>query len=179
MKYIPQLIMAGVIIVLLLFTCNKKPSKPIRILSHTSDTIVLHDTIIDTLEVHHTQMLPSKTDTLILSDSNTFKHKYYYPIKDSLLEGSIIALSNDRPQIDFSYKLKNYHTSTHTTIKDTIVLSNRGFLYGGDVVVSPLFSQISAGLSYQFDRGDVIDVSVGRDFNNKHNIIRVGYRRKF
>ncbi len=178
MKYLPYILVI-VLCVLLLFTCNKKPIQRDRYINLPPDTVIIYDTLVDTLAFNHTKIIPSKVDTLILSDSNTFKHKYYYPIKDSLLDGVIIAKSNDRPQIDFSYKLKNYHTSTAITIRDTILKLNRGFLYGGDVVVSPLFSQISAGMSYQFDRGDLIDLSVGRDFNNNHNIIRVGYRRRF
>lgn len=176
MKYIIPLCIFALA---LLLTCNNKPLNPTKIIHHTSDTTIVYDTIVDTLVVHHTKITPSKVDTLVLSDSNTYKHKYYYPINDSLLEGVIIAKSNDRPEMAFNYKLKNYHTSTTTTIKDTIVLSNRGFLYGGDVAISPLFSQISASISYQFNKGSIIDLSVGRDFNHNHNIIRLGYRRKF
>jgi len=170
--------LAGVIVLLLFFTCRKSPT-PSKIIYHTSDTITIHDTIVDTLTFHHTNILPIHVDRMDLSDTNTFEYKYYYPIKDSLLDGVIIAESNDRPKIDFNYTLKNYHTTTTTTITDTFMISNHGFLYGGDVVVSPLLTQVSVGLSYQFKRGDLIDLSIGRDFNFNQNIIRLGYRRRF
>lgn len=173
------IVLSGALMLLLLFTCNNKPSKPSVVISHTSDTTIVHDTIVDTLIVQHTHIIPSKIDTLILSDSNTFRHKYYYPVKDSLLDGLITAKSNDRPQIDFKYKLKNYHTSTYTTIKDTIVISNHGFMYGGDVVVSPLLSEISVAASYQNKKGNLFDLSIGRNFTLNQNIIKLGYRRKF
>ena len=172
------LIIIILVCLLCLFTCNGG-SKQSKVIYHTSDTTIVHDTIVDTIVMHHTNILPIHVDRIDLSDTNAFEYRYYYPIKDSLLEGVIIAESNDRPKIDFNYKLKKYHTSTTTTIRDTFNISNHGFLYGGNIIVSPLLSAASFGLSYQNKKGNLIDLELGRDFVNNNNFISLGFRGKF
>lgn len=170
-----------VVILFLLRGCNK-PLPPKEIVIRTTDTIVRIDTITDTLTFYHTNILPIRVETMDLSDTNQFKFKYYYPIEDSLLNGSITALSNDRPQIDFTYKLKTFTINNQTTIKDSVykeVRIDRNKLYlGSEVLVSPMLSQAYIGASFEHKRGHLFNIDLGIDFNTNNKLIKVGYKRK-
>jgi hypothetical protein len=169
-----------VVILFLLRGCNK-PLPPKETVVRIIDTIIQFDTIVDTFEVHHTELIPIKVETMDLSDTNLFLFKYHYPIQDSLLDGTIIALSNDRPQIDFSYKLKQFTIDKNTVIKDSIykeVVINKNKLYlGGEMLVSPFLNQAYVGVSFEHKRGHLFNVDLGFHFNNNQRLIKVGYKR--
>ena len=161
----------------LFFTCNK-PQKIVTKseIIHSTDTIVKFDTVnrvnlqVDTV---------IDLDTLIQIEFQEYGyalHEYHYKINDSLLTATIIAKSPFKPDIDFNYNIKQF------TIKDSVFVkekSLKGFYYGGEAVVYPLLSQMFISVAYQDNRGQLFDISLGRDFDNKTNLIKLGYKKRF
>ena len=174
MKTAPIYILIILLIAVLVFKCDNKPSSTSNQYVPYDVLIEVHDTIISIDTFNHYRIIVD-LDTVI----NDYKYKlseYHYKIQDSVLDGTIVATSPFKPDIDFTYKLKTY------TIKDSTVLREnnyRGLLYGGRIAVSPLLTQMSVTGAYQFKRGDIIDLSLGRDFQNNYNIITVGYMKRF
>jgi len=168
-----------VLLILLFFTCNKPPKTVTKSeVYHTSDTIIKFDT------VHHTRLKVNNIidlDTVVMYQVDTFEygfalHEYHYKINDSLLNATIVAKSPFKPDIDFNYNIKQF------TIKDSVFVkekSLKGFYYGGEAVVYPLLSQMFIGVAYQDNRGQLFDISAGRDFENKTNLIKLGYKKRF
>lgn len=176
MKQLPIYIIIVLLIAVLVFKCDSKPSKVrtiTNLIEHT-DTIVRYDTI------EHNSL---KIDTIVLTNTDTIikgvkfnNSEYHYKINDSVLDGTIVAKSPFKPDIDFNYTIKNH------TIKDSVYLEKRvykGFYYGGEIVVQPLLSQMFIGVSYQDNKAQIFDLSVGRDFQNESNIIKIGYKKRF
>ncbi len=174
-KIVPIYIIIFLLIAVLVFRCDTK--EPIR---NISNVIVYRDTIIKVDTVNHYNI---KVDTVFKTDTDTLieygyynNAEYHYKINDSVLDGTIVAKAPFKPEIDFKYKLKNY------TIKDSVYVEKtklRGFYYGGEMVVHPLLSQMFVGVAYQDNRGQIFDVSVGRDFQNESNLIKLGYKKRF
>jgi len=178
-----------VVILYLLKGCNK-PIPPKEIVIRTIDTIYKSDTIINYVEKEHTNLSPTivikdtsfKHDRIDLSDTSIFWSTYIYKIKDSLLEATISAYSQTRPQIDFKYTLKNYEINNTTLIKDSVykelrIDKNKLYL-GSEMVVSPLLNQAYIGASFEHKRGHLFSLDLGYDFNNQQRLIKVGYKRK-
>jgi len=178
-----------VVILYLLKGCNK-PIPPKEIVIRTTDTIYKSDTIINYVEKKHTNLSPTivikdtsfKHDRIYLSDTSIFWSTYIYKIKDSLLEATISAYSQTRPQIDLSYKLKSFQINDTILIKDSVykelrIDKNKLYL-GSEMVVSPLLSQAYIGASFEHKRGHLFSLDLGYDFNNQQRLIKVGYKRK-
>jgi hypothetical protein len=173
-----------VVILYLLKGCNK-PIPPKEIVIRTTDTIYKSDTIINYIEKKHTNLSPDtsyKHDRLDLNDTSIFWSTYIYKIKDSLLEATISAYSETRPQIDLSYKLKSFQINDTILIKDSVykelrIDKNKLYL-GSEMVVSPLLSQAYIGASFEHKRGHLFNLDLGYDFNNQQRLIKVGYKRK-
>jgi len=111
-----------------------------------------------------------------------FCSTYIYKIKDSLLEATISAYSQTRPQIDLSYKLKSFQINDTILIKDSVykelrIDKNKLYL-GSEMVISPLLSQAYIGASFEHKRGHLFSLDLGYDFNNQQRLIKVGYKRK-
>lgn len=180
MKAAPIYILIIILIGLLVFKCDNKPTTSGKGYIPYEVLVEIHDTIerIDTFHHHHI-----KLDSVHITDIDTvindYKYtlgEYHFPIKDSLLDGVIIARSPFKPIIDFKYKVKSY------TIKDSTILRENnysGFLYGGRVAVSPLLTQMSVGVSKQFRSGDLLNIEVGRDFSNELNIVTLSFYKRF
>ena len=178
-----------VVILYLLKGCNK-PTPPKEIVIRTTDTIYKSDTIINYVEKEHTNLSPTivirdtsfKHDRIDLSDTSIFWSTYIYKIKDSLLEATISAYSQTRPQIDFNYKLKSFQINDTILIKDSVykelrIDKNKLYL-GSEMVVSSLLSQAYIGASFEHKRGHLFSLDLGYDFNNQQRLIKVGYKRK-
>ena len=175
-KIIPVYIILILLLVLLIFKCDSPKSTTVYRTTHTSDTIV------KTIEVNHTSL---KVDTFYVLDTlvkfeykpNGYAlHEYEYKINDSLMNGVITAKSPFKPDVNFKYKLKQF------TIKDSIHTKEdvlKGFYYGGELMVLPLLSQMFVGVAYQDNKGQIFDISVGRDFQNESNLIKLGYKKRF
>ena len=175
-KVIPIYIIIILLIAVLVFKCDTPKPSVIYKTIHTSDTI------IDTLRVSHTNLEVDtiiKLDTLVKIEFQKHGyalHEYHYKIKVSLLDGTIIAKSPFKPDIEFNYNLKS------VTIKDSIHTKEqvlKGFYYGGELMVMPLLSQMFIGVAYQDNRGQIFDIAVGRDFQNESNLIKLGYKKRF
>lgn len=176
-KVIPIYIVIFLLIALLVFRCDSTPKESIRTVKNV---VEYHDTIVRVDTVNHYKI---DVDTVIKTNTDTLieygyydNSEYHFKINDSVLDGTIVAKSPFKPEIDFNYTLKSY------TIKDSTVITNkdlRGFYYGGEMVVHPLLSQMFIGVSYQDNRGQIFDVSVGRDFQNESNLIKLGYKKRF
>ncbi len=172
-KVIPIYIVIFLLIAVLVFKCDNKPKESKSIIEYRDTTIqyvnVYHDSIeLDTI-------IETKTDTLIKYGYYN-NAEYHFKINDSLLDGVIVATSPFKPEIDFNYTLKNY------TLKDSTVVTKqdlRGFYYGGEIVVEPLLNQMFIGVAYMNKRGDLFDISVGRDFQTESNLIKLGYKKRF
>jgi hypothetical protein len=166
MKHLPIYIIIALLLVLL--TCNK-PNK------HTVSTIAIHDTIIRVDTFNHTDIV---VDTVVMMGYDTIinniaypVNKYEYKINDSLLDGVIVATSPFRPKLDFKYTLKSFE------VKETIIKRDlRGFYYGGELV---LLNQAFIGLGYMNNKGDLLNLSVGKDFATNTNLIKAGFYKRF
>lgn len=178
-KVVPIYIVIFLLIAVLVFKCDNKPNESVRTIK---SVVEFHDTIIQYVDVHHESIQLDTVislDTLIQIEYQEYGYalnEHHYKINDSLLTGTIIAKSPFKPEIDFNYTLKNY------TIKDSTVVTKqdlRGFYYGGEIVVHPLLSQMFTGIGYMNKKGDLFDVSVGRDFQNESNLIKLGYKKRF
>ena len=178
-----------VVLLYLLKGCNK-PLPPKEIIVRTTDTIIKTDTIINYVEKEHINLTPTiiikdtsfKHDRIDLSDTLAFWSTYIYKIKDSLLDATISAYSQSRPQIDFKYKLKNFTIKDSILIKDSVykeVIIDKNKLYlGSEMLVSPLLSQVYIGASFEHKRGHLFNLDVGYDLNTNSRLIKVGYKRK-
>ncbi len=172
-KVIPIYIVIFLLIAVLVFKCDSKPKESNSIIEYRDTTIqyvnVYHESIeLDTI-------IETKTDTLI--EYGYYNNdEYHFKINDSLLDGVIVAKSPFKPEIDFNYTLKNY------TLKDSTVITKRdlrGFYYGGEIMVEPLLSQMFIGVAYQDNKGQIFDISIGRDFQSESNLIKLGYKKRF
>lgn len=174
MKHIPIYIILGLIILLLTCNGNEKNSTPIEEYHHSTDTIVRVDSFY-LKDIHVDTVIKTDTDTLIEYGSYNIS-EYHYVIDDSLLSGEVIAKAPFKPSVDFKYKLKSYTIKDSTYIKEK---SLKGFLYGGEVSVKPLITNIQGNLAYQNDRGDIFKIGLGYDFSNQNQLITVGYLKRF
>ena len=169
-----------VVILYLLKGCNK-PLPPKEIVIRTTDTIIKTDTLVNYIEKEYTNLI---VDTFFINsnDTSTFSSSYIYKIKDSLLEATILAKAEKRPQIDFKYKLKNFTIKDSILIKDSVykeVIIDKNKLYlGSEMLVSPLLSQVYIGASFEHKRGHLFNLDVGYDLNTNSRLIKVGYKRK-
>ena len=105
MKSLPIYILVILLIAILVFKCDNEPSKttyePYEVLYE------VHDTTIQYVNVYHESL---RVDTIIRTDFDTIINdynytlsEYHYKINDSILDGTIVALSPFKPIIDFKY----------------------------------------------------------------------------
>jgi hypothetical protein len=171
MKQLPLYII--IVLLLVLFTCNPKTKETVRVKTFR-DTIVRVDTVV------HSNL---QVDTVIVLDYDTIingiafdVNQYEYKIEDSLLIGTIRATSPIKPIINFDYYLKSFE------IKDSVhVIKSdlRGFYYGGDIIISPMLKEAYIGLGYMNKKGDLLDISVGKEFSTNTNLIKLGFKKRF
>ena len=174
MKHVPIYIILVLLILLLTCNNNSEPVNPVIEYVHHTDTILRIDSFYHT-NIEVDTVIKTATDTLIRYGNYNIS-EYHYIIDDSLLSGEVIAKAPFKPVIDFKYKLKSY------TIKDSIYIkemSLKGFLYGGQISITPLISIIEANIAYQSNKGDIFKAGYGYDFNNKNRIITIGYLKRF
>jgi len=153
---------------------------------HYSDTTYYSDTLgVWTDTVTHKKLVPiytgidtSKSD---FSDTLVFRSKYIYLIKDSLLDATITTISEDRPEVDFKYSLKNTTITNTITIKDSTytekIINTNKLYFGGEVMVQPLLNSAYLGLSFAEKHGNLFEVSAGYDFERGNPLVKVGYKK--
>jgi hypothetical protein len=166
-------IIAVTLSALLYSSCNKtNPTE--TIIERFTDTIVRYDTVT------HVNL---RIDTVVRLDYDTIingvsfdVNEYEYKINDSLLVGTIRATSAIKPIINFDYYVKSFK------VKDSVSVIKRdlsGFYYGGSVIVSPLLNSAFIGASYMVKNGDIIDLSIGKEFSTNTNLIKLGFKKRF
>jgi len=174
----------SVIVVILLFgkSCSTVKNTPEQIVTRTVDTITKIETKIDTIVITHTKLIPSKVDTVYLTDYGSKSFQFHYPIKDSLLDGLIIAHSLTEPKIEFNYRLKSFNKETTTLIKDSVNTTNfiekNKLYFGGEIVVNPMMENLYLGLDFEHKRGHLFNFSLGYDLKNDYKLIKVGYKKR-
>ena len=166
-------LIAATLSVLLYISHNRKPIHT-ETVTRVTDTIVRYDTIV------HNNL---RVDTVVRLDYDTIingvsfdVNEYEYKINDSLLVGTIRATSPIEPLINFDYYVKSFEVkdSVHVIESDL-----RGFYYGGSVIISPLLNSAFLGLGYMNKRGDIIDLSIGKEFATNTNLIKLGFKKRF
>tara|TARA_R110001632_G_scaffold195229_1_gene316817 strand:- start:1476 stop:2015 length:540 start_codon:yes stop_codon:yes gene_type:complete len=151
--------------------------------THTSSLIIdeVHDTIIiiDSFEVKTLVVdtfYSTKYDTFIREGTYPI-NKYEYKIKDSLLDGLIIASSPFKPVIDFKYTVKSFNIKESITLQPPTDYS--GLFYGGSIVLSPFATELYLDGAKSFKNGNQINLSIGRNFEQKITLYKIGFLRKF
>ena len=171
MKQLPLYII--IVLLLVLFTCSPKPKEAVRVKTFR-DTIVRIDTFNHT-NINGDTVFKLYYDTIINGVSFDV-NQYEYKIEDSLLVGVIRATSPVKPIINFDYYLKSFE------IKDSTVSFKsdlRGFYYGGDIIISPMLKEAYIGLGYMTKKGDLINLSIGKEFATNTNLIKLGFKKRF
>jgi hypothetical protein len=177
-NYIITGLVIAIAVILFLKGCEK-PKEIIKTV-YTRDTIYKSDTIVEYITNEHYNL---SVDTFYLTpnDTSSFLSTYVFPVKDSLLEATILAKSKTRPIIDFKYKLKNFTIHDTLLIKDSVYtekleLKNKMY-FGSEVVVKPMFTQLYLGVDFAHKRGHLFSLSGGYDLRDNEPLIKVGYKK--
>jgi hypothetical protein len=151
--------------------------------SHSSSLIIeeIHDTIIryDTVKIKRVPLdtfYKTIRDTFIKEGTYSI-NEYEYNINDSLLVGTIFATSPIKPSIKLEYTLKSYNIKDSTVIREP--LDHSGLFYGGSVLVKPFATEIYFDAAKSFKNGNQINVSIGRNFEIKQTVFKIGFLKKF
>jgi hypothetical protein len=166
------------VLILITFTCNDEIGT--RSESNIIKEVVTHDTTIVTITITDTLTVPYKVvesirDTIYRSVDFPI-NEYHYTIDDSLIAGTIVVEAPFNPVLKYSLTSKTFNTTTKVEKTERNL---RGFLYGGQVSVVPLISNIEANIAYQNKRGDIIKLGLGYDFTHNNKLITVGLLKRF
>ena len=173
------LIIGAIIMAIILLTCNG--GQEIKTVTKTEyikgKETIKWDTIKKTITEIHTNM---EVDTFFAApgDTNPNMHVFVYPVKDSLLEGTIKATAEIKPQIDFDYKLTLPELTKTVSRVDTFKITNdnyifkSGFYLGGETSINPFAKQFSATGDYVHKKGWIFGYRFEHPFegDNTHNI---------
>lgn len=175
------LILTLAVIIVLIFTCNSKPSNVKETIKHYRDTIrtTQVDTVLITKE--HRGLTVYLHDTIILEttkDVPMYLDTFTSFIKDSLLDATIIVYSETRPFIDFRYTLKQLETTNTILIKDSTVVTRdirKSFMSVGGMIVG---SRNSFGVApcVQYNHKKGLTYMVGYDIVGGN--IHLGFTKK-
>ena len=171
MKHVPIYILLVLIIVLLFRGCDSGATTNKATIER--DTITYTHILRDTIIHYDTAIYLRDT---ILSNDTLPVNLYTYNIEDSLVKGTITMQGVFNPNLSYDLAFKSFHTTQHTK---EVERNLRGFLYGGQLTVEPLMSQLEINLAYQFKRGDIIKAGLGYDFNQQNPIITIGFLKRF
>jgi len=170
MKIKDFIIIALVVLIAYLYTCNKQGTVVSEKIVRFTDTIIEVDTLINEVVKNHYN-LREIHDTIVLTEVPLGLDTFYYNIQDSLLEAKITAFSNERPYINFDYKLKNFEIKTNTLIKDSVYHEKvKSYLSVGAMITG---SQNSFGFApqIQYNHNSGNNFGIGYDLiNNNLNI---------
>lgn len=161
--------------ILFLSMCQDPKVVTETIVERYTDTTIVHDTTIKEVAKHHWHVQPSNHDTVYLTPEYIASlDTFIYDIKDSILEAKITALSETKPLINFSYKVKHFEIKETIQIKDSLIVERKktqffiGAIIGGNqtsFMIAPKIDILSKnGFIY----------SGGYDLINKSIIVGVG-----
>lgn len=185
---ISNLVIAILIILLLINTCGKNPTK-----SHVktiTKTTIKWDTIKDSIPTYipkyYKKIITIKeTDTFWRNVDTSFILKDYfasYIYKDSSINDSIKIYINDTitqnkiKSRNVNYLIK-YHTIT-TTITNNIYLNNREFYVGGELgFTTTNLNHILAGILFKTKKSTIYNLGVGLT-NDFQPLIKGGFYKK-
>jgi hypothetical protein len=186
-----------VIVIVFLLTCNGSGTSGIKgepeVISEKTTTEKFHKEEtkerVDTfyiegemvnvpVYIHDTVLLPSEP---IPFDLDTF----YAHIVDSVIDASIMMVSETRPYINFEYKTKNLERTIEKTIWDSThtetikkVRVNQVY-FGGEAVIYPGVSSVFAGVDFVSKKGWQAEVGAGVNFNDMTPMVKVGFKPLF
>lgn len=169
MKLKDYIIIGLFIFIAYLWQCRKSIVKENIKEVRTTDTIYCSDTIVNYITKEHFNV---KLDTIILNDTSI--NTYLYKIRDSLLEASILAYSNERPKIDFKYTLKNYEIKDTILIKDSVYKEGEiksCVLIGAEISGNKNNFGFSPSLTYSHKKG--VNYSLRYDLINKMGGVKI------
>lgn len=174
MKHVPIYII--LVLLLLVVTCSDNKTSCIdrtkAVVEY--DTTIIHHTIRDTITSFDT-IVKNTRDTIVDSVKYSL-NEYHYKVNDSLITGEIVVEAPFNPILRYELTANSFHTTEYT--KETIT-NLRGFLYGGQITIDPLLTNLQGTLAYQNKRGSMYSLGLGFDFTNKNRLISVGYLKKF
>jgi len=136
---IEYIIIAGLFLwILFLSQCSEPKTvvKKERVVFHSSDTTVVHDTIIKEVEKHHWHVQPSNVPAVEYTTEQIAKmDTFMFEINDSILSAKISAISTNYPIINFNYKVKYFETKETIKIKDSLVVMplKNEFFFGATI----------------------------------------------
>lgn len=173
------------IVILLLDKCSRKVEPVIEIKKETvyikgKDSI--YTNTIYKWRDRKVVILSLDTNRIDLSDTNVFHDTFYYPVKDSSLDGTIIIKSEIVPNmVTFDYKVKDSFINTNIirvdTIKEIITNSVRvnQLYFGGSTIIYPNFNGVFAELDFVSKRGYSINGGIG--VLNQTPSIKIGFKK--
>lgn len=177
------LILALVLVIIFLFTCNKPKVVTNTVTNETIrvDSVRITDTIVKTIHVplKEVEYIYSNID---FSDTNEFNiglRTFYYNSKDSLLNASILVKANERPEsVKLEYDLKQFTIHDSIYVRDsthTKEIINKSFLsVGATIIGNQTYFGFAPQLTYSHKKGN--NYSLGYDVVNGN--IHVGFTKK-
>lgn len=179
------IIIALAIVIFYLLQCRKPQIKTETKEVRFIDTIFKTDTLVNYIYKEHKNLqpdviivdsLPKETILSDFSDTSIFFSTYVYKVKDSLLDATISAYSQTRPQIDFNYTLKNYTIHDTLLIKDSVFRQDikNAFYIGAEISGNKTNFGFSPSLTFSHKKGvnyslryDVINKTIGIKLEKK------------
>jgi hypothetical protein len=155
------------LVVFYLSTCNKPQTIHTETTVRFTDTITEVDTLVKEIVRDHYNIREIH-DTITIKAIPLGLDTFSYPIKDSLLNGTILAFSKERPFINFDYKLKQFEIKESITIKDSVYHERvKSYLSAGVMLTG---SQSSFGFApqLQYNHKTGINVGIGYDIINRN-----------
>jgi len=155
------------LVIFYLFTCNKPQTIETEKTVRFTDTITEVDTLVKEIVRDHYNIREIH-DTITIKAIPLGLDTFSYPIKDSLLNGTIIAFAKERPFINLDYKMKSFEIKERITIKDSVYHERvKSYLSAGVMLTG---SQSSFGFApqLQYNHKTGINVGIGFDFFNKN-----------
>ena len=165
-----------VICLLMLKTCApvEGNTRLIDVVTIERDTIVSYRTVSDTV-VEYNTVVDSIHDTIINNVSYPV-NEYTFNVVDSVINGTITVQSPFKPVLRYELTTQSKTITKHTT---TTITNLKGFMYGGQLTVEPILSQIEINIAYQNKKGNIYKVGGGYDFHQQKPIVTIGLLKRF
>jgi len=167
MKLKDYIIIGCVLVILYLITCNGPKTIETEKTVRFTDTITEVDTFVREVVKNHYNIREIH-DTIEISVIPEGLDTFLYPIKDTLLDGTITAFSKERPFINFDYKASIPEITKTVTIKDSVYHESvKSYLSGGVTLIG---SQNYFGFAptIQYNHKSGVNVGAGYDLVNKN-----------
>jgi len=145
------------------------------IIEEIHDTFIKYDTIV-LKQLISVGVNTTKKDTVLDSASYILK-EFRYEVNDSLLNGTLFVTSVIKPEVNFKYLVKSFKIKDSTITKPQTNYS--GLLYGLSLAAKPFGTELYLDFAKSFKNGNQINMSLGRHFETKQTVFKVGILKKF